>query len=91
LIGGAGTKLAAPESVSICRSSACAHFFFGAAFFGAAFFGAALLLFFGSAFFTAIFLSPGCKTYLFDPDRIQSTGPCANSYQIFQHLEDEVS
>jgi hypothetical protein len=27
---------------------------------------------------------------LIEPDRHESTGPCANSYQIFQLLEDEL-
>ena len=30
------------------------------------------------------------KTYLLESDRHESTGPCANSYQIFQHLEEEL-
>jgi hypothetical protein len=33
---------------------------------------------------------PRSKTYLFESDRHESTGPCANSYQIFQLLEDEL-
>ncbi len=33
---------------------------------------------------------PRSKTYLRKPDRHESTGPCANSYQIFQLLEDEL-
>jgi hypothetical protein len=27
---------------------------------------------------------------LLESDRHESTGPCANSYQIFQHLEEEL-
>jgi len=37
------------------------------------------------------FASPRCsKTYLLESDRHESTGPCANSYQIFQTLEEEL-
>ncbi len=34
---------------------------------------------------------PRSKTYSLASDRHESTGPCANSYQIFQLMEDEIT